>query len=158
MLRTMVTQLITHERIKTTLPKAKELRRLADQMVTLAKRGDLHARRQAAAVIRDDVTLAKLFEHFGPRYQHRQGGYTRILQTGRRYGDMAKMAYIEYVDRPGEMRPARTPWLEGAEKGAAALAAEAEAVQAKLDADAMAAAESDGESGAGEPTATTKSN
>ena len=110
MLRNLVTSLIQHERIRTTVPKAKELRRVAEQMVTLGKRGDLHARRQAAKVVRDKATLHKLFATIAPRYQERNGGYTRILRVGPRYGDMADMAIIEYVDRYGELRPASRPW------------------------------------------------
>ncbi|CAD7696551.1 unnamed protein product [Ostreobium quekettii] len=107
MLRTLVTQLIKHERIQTTLPKAKELRRLADKMVTLGKQGTLHAQRQASAVIREDVAKRKLFTEFAERYRFREGGYTRIMRSERRINDAAQMAFIEYVDREGELRPAR---------------------------------------------------
>ena len=110
MLRNMVTSLIKHERIVTTLPKAKELRRLADKMVGLGKDGSLHARRQADTVIREKPVLTKLFEVLGPRYQEREGGYTRVMKLSRpRKGDNADMAVIEYVDRPGEIRAARPP-------------------------------------------------
>ena len=110
MLRNMVTSLIKHERIVTTLPKAKELRRLADKMVGLGKDGSLHARRQADTVIREKPVLTKLFEVLGPRYQEREGGYTRVMKLSRpRQGDNADMAVIEYVDRPGEIRAARPP-------------------------------------------------
>ena len=91
--------MIEHEQIKTTLPKAKELRPVVEKLITLAKRGDLHARRQAAAMLKQDKDVAKLFAVLGPRYQERQGGYTRILKAGFRYGDMAPMAIIEFVDR-----------------------------------------------------------
>ncbi|ODS01885.1 50S ribosomal protein L17 [Methyloceanibacter superfactus] len=91
--------LIKHEQIATTLPKAKELRRVADRLITLAKRGDLHARRQAFARIRDEATVSKLFETLGPRYAARPGGYTRVMKAGFRYGDSAPMAVIELVDR-----------------------------------------------------------
>lgn len=91
--------LIKHEQIATTLPKAKELRRVAERLITLAKRGDLHARRQAYARIRDDDMVAKLFETLGPRYADRPGGYTRVLKAGFRFGDSAPMAVIELVDR-----------------------------------------------------------
>ena len=110
MLRNMVTSLIEHDRIRTTVPKAKELRRVADKMVTLAKDGSLHARRRAARVVRDRGTLNKLFEQLGPRYTQREGGYTRVIKCGNRYGDWAPMAYIEFVDRDGEMRVASRPW------------------------------------------------
>ena len=95
----MAGSLIEHEQIKTTLPKAKELRRVVEKLVTLGKRGDLHARRQAAAQLKQDVHVAKLFEVLGPRYADRAGGYVRVLKAGFRYGDMAPMAIIEFVDR-----------------------------------------------------------
>jgi len=91
--------LLTHEQIKTTLPKAKDLRRVADKMISLGKRGDLHARRQALAVLRDEAAVKKLFEVLGPRYTERPGGYTRVLKAGFRHGDAAPMAFIELVDR-----------------------------------------------------------
>ena len=95
----MVGSLIEHEQIKTTLPKAKELKRIADKLITLGKRGDLHARRQAASQLKQDAYVAKLFDVLGPRYKDRAGGYTRVLKAGFRYGDMAPMAIIEFVDR-----------------------------------------------------------
>jgi len=95
----MAGSLIEHEQIKTTLPKAKELRRIVEKLITLVKRGDLHARRQADARLKQDIHTAKLFEVLGPRYQDRQGGYVRIMKAGFRYGDMAPMAIIEFVDR-----------------------------------------------------------
>ncbi|MBC7157199.1 MAG: 50S ribosomal protein L17, partial [Rhodobacteraceae bacterium] len=95
----MAGSLIEHEQIKTTLPKAKELRSIVEKLITLGKRGDLHARRQAAAALKQDGHVAKLFEVLGPRYAERQGGYTRVLKAGFRYGDMAPMAIIELVDR-----------------------------------------------------------
>lgn len=95
----MAGSLIEHEQIKTTLPKAKELRRVAEKLVTLAKKGDLHARRQAASRLKQDAHVAKLFDVLGPRYKDRQGGYVRVLKAGFRYGDMAPMAIIELVDR-----------------------------------------------------------
>ncbi|MBJ2152058.1 50S ribosomal protein L17 [Paracoccus sp. IB05] len=91
--------LIEHEQIKTTLPKAKELRPIIEKLITLAKRGDLHARRQAAAQLKEDKDVEKLFAILGPRYKERQGGYVRVLKAGFRYGDMAPMAIIEFVDR-----------------------------------------------------------
>ncbi|MCC5958411.1 50S ribosomal protein L17 [Roseinatronobacter sp. S2] len=91
--------LIEHEQIKTTLPKAKELRPIIEKLITLAKRGDLHARRQAASQLKQDMHVAKLFEILGPRYKDRQGGYVRIMKAGFRYGDMAPMAIIEFVER-----------------------------------------------------------
>ncbi|HKJ61227.1 MAG TPA: 50S ribosomal protein L17 [Hyphomicrobiales bacterium] len=95
----MAAALIKHEQIVTTLPKAKDLRRVAERLITLAKRGDLHARRVVASRLRDEKMAAKLFETIGPRYKDRNGGYTRVLKAGFRYGDSAPMAVIELVDR-----------------------------------------------------------
>lgn len=99
MLANMAVALIKHEQIVTTLPKAKELRPYVEKLVTLGKRGDLHARRQAYAALPDKVWAAKLFDVLGPRYQERQGGYIRVLKAGFRHGDSAPMAVIEFVDR-----------------------------------------------------------
>jgi large subunit ribosomal protein L17 len=99
MFANMAVALIKHEQIKTTLPKAKDLRRVVDRLVTLGKRGDLHARRQALSVLRDDAIATKLFEDLAGRYKDRPGGYTRVIKAGFRYGDMAPMAIIELVDR-----------------------------------------------------------
>jgi large subunit ribosomal protein L17 len=95
----MAGSLIEHEQIKTTLPKAKELRPIVEKLITLAKRGDLHARRQAAAQLKEDKDVVKLFDVLAARYKERNGGYTRVLKAGFRYGDMAPMAIIEFVDR-----------------------------------------------------------
>ena len=95
----MAGSLIEHEQIKTTLPKAKELKRVIDKLITLGKRGDLHARRQARSRLKEDQYVAKLFEVLGPRYKDRNGGYVRVMKAGFRYGDMAPMAIIEFVDR-----------------------------------------------------------
>jgi len=95
----MAAALLKHEQIKTTLPKAKDLRRLVDRLVTLGKRGDLHARRQALSVLHDRAIAGKLFDELATRYKDRQGGYTRVLKAGFRYGDMAPMAIVELVDR-----------------------------------------------------------
>ncbi len=99
MFANMAGSLIEHEQIKTTLPKAKELRPIVEKLITLAKRGDLHARRQAGAQLKEDRHLERLFAILGPRYQSRAGGYIRVLKAGFRYGDMAPMAIIEFVDR-----------------------------------------------------------
>jgi large subunit ribosomal protein L17 len=99
MFANMAGSLIEHEQIKTTLPKAKELRPIVEKLVTLAKRGDLHARRQAAAALKEDKHVERLFAILGPRYKDRAGGYIRVLKAGFRYGDMAPMAIIEFVDR-----------------------------------------------------------
>ncbi len=98
MMRNIVTSLLEHERIVTTVPKAKEARRMADKMITLGKRGNLHARRQALAYIQSDEIVAKLFDELSSQYAERQGGYTRIIRTGNRYGDAAPMAILELVD------------------------------------------------------------
>jgi large subunit ribosomal protein L17 len=99
MFRNVAAALIKHEQITTTLPKAKELRPVAEKLVTLGKRGGLHARRQAYAQLRDDTIVAKLFNALADRYKTRAGGYTRVLKAGVRYGDAAPMAIIEFVDR-----------------------------------------------------------
>ena len=99
MFRNMAHALIKHEQITTTLPKAKELRPVAEKLITLGKRGGLHARRQAYAQLRDDVIVAKLFSTLADRYKERKGGYCRVLKAGIRYGDAASMAVIELVDR-----------------------------------------------------------
>ena len=99
MFRNMSVALIKHEQITTTLPKAKELRPVVEKLVTLGKRGDLHARRQAIAQIRDVAMVKKLFDVLGPRYKDRKGGYTRILKAGFRHGDNAAVGVIEFVDR-----------------------------------------------------------
>ena len=119
MFSNMAVALLTHEQIKTTLPKAKELRRVADKMITLGKRGTLHARRRAHAYLRDDSAVSKLFGALAERYKERSGGYTRVMKAGFRYGDSAPMAVIELVDRD--------PDAKGAEdKARHALEAEAE--------------------------------
>ena len=99
MFQNMANALIKHEQIITTLPKAKDLRRVVEKLITLAKKGDLHARRQARAQLKEDQYVTKLFDVLGPRYAERQGGYLRVLKAGFRYGDMAPMAIIEFVDR-----------------------------------------------------------
>lgn len=104
MMSNLATSLFDKERITTTLPKAKELRRYVEKLVTLAKRGDLHARRQAAAKLKQEQHVAKLFEVLGARYAERPGGYVRVLKAGFRYGDMAPMAIVELVDRDPEAK------------------------------------------------------
>ena len=99
MFRNMATALLKHEQIKTTLPKAKELGPVVEQMITLGKRGSLHSRRQALSYLKDEAIVRKLFEGLAERYESRAGGYTRVLKAGYRYGDSAPMAYIELVDR-----------------------------------------------------------
>ena len=106
MFSNMVVSLLVHEQIKTTLPKAKELRRVADKMITLGKRGTLHTRRQAFSFLRDDDAVSKLFSALAERYKDRSGGYTRVLKAGYRYGDNAPMAVIELVDRDEDAKGA----------------------------------------------------
>ena len=116
----MAGSLIEHEQIKTTLPKAKELRPIVEKLITLAKKGDLHARRQARAQLKEDQYVTKLFDVLGPRYTERKGGYIRVLKAGFRYGDMAPMAIIEFVDRDvdakGAADKARVETEEAAEE------------------------------------------
>ncbi len=102
--RNLCTSLIEHEQIRTTLPKAKELRPIVEKLVTLGKRGDLHARRQALSVVADKELVNKLFTVIAERYKERNGGYTRVLKNGFRFGDSAAMAVIEFVDRDVEAK------------------------------------------------------
>ncbi len=125
MFSNMATSLFRHERIQTTVPKAKELRRVAEKLITLAKRGDLHARRQAARMVRDQEILQKLFADLGPRFADRQGGYTRVLKIGVRTGDNAPLAIIELVDAAeASVEEIEEPVVE--EEGVEVEAAEAE--------------------------------
>lgn len=107
LLRTQVSQLVEHERIETTIHKAKELRRIADKVITWGKEGTLAARRHAAGVLRRDDQVKKVFGELADRYKERQGGYTRVVRTQRRRDDAAQLAFIEYIDRPGELRTPR---------------------------------------------------
>jgi len=104
MFANMAAALIKHEQIKTTLPKAKELRPIVEKLVTLSRKNDLHARRQAISTVRDETQVKKLFDVLGPRYAARPGGYTRVLKAGFRHGDNAEMAFIEFVDRDPEAK------------------------------------------------------
>lgn len=122
MFANMAASLFKHEQIVTTLPKAKELRSVAEKLITLGKRGDLHARRLAAGRLRDERMTKKLFDVLGPRYKDRPGGYTRVLKAGFRYGDAAPMAVIELVDRD--------PSAKGTDSGPTAEADEAEEEEA----------------------------
>ena len=106
MFSNMAASLLRHEQISTTLPKAKELRSIADKMITLGKRGDLHARRQAHSFLQDGEVVAKLFDSLADRYKDRPGGYTRVLKAGFRYGDAAPRAVIELVDRDEDAKGA----------------------------------------------------
>ena len=104
MFANMTASLLLHEQIKTTKPKAKELRVFADRMITLGKKGGLHARRQAMSFLQDDEVVSKVFESLADRYRDRQGGYTRVLASGYRYGDSAPMAVIELVERDPDVK------------------------------------------------------
>lgn len=115
----MAQALVKHEQIKTTLPKAKELSPYVEKLITLAKRGDLHARRQAGAQLKQEAYVARLFAILGPRYKDRQGGYVRIMKAGFRYGDMAPMAIIEFVDRDPAAKGAADKARVEAEEAAA---------------------------------------
>src|ERR1700742_1658056 len=125
MFANMAAALIKHEQIVTTLPKAKDLRPIVEKLVTLGKRGDLHARRQAISQIRDIPMVKKLFEVIGPRYKDRNGGYTRVLKAGYRYGDSAPVAVIELVDRDMDAKGKEDLERPGAAKPAAPASAEA---------------------------------
>ncbi len=119
MFANMTVSLMLHEQIVTTVPKAKELRRFADRMITLGKRGGLHARRQANAFLRDDVIVRKVFSTLADRYRDRPGGYTRVLKAGFRYGDNAPLAVIELVDRDPQVKGAEDKARAAAEKALA---------------------------------------
>jgi large subunit ribosomal protein L17 len=122
MFANMCQALIKHEQIVTTLPKAKDLRPVVEKLVTLGKRGDLHARRQAISQIKDVALVGKLFEVLGKRYQSRNGGYTRVLKAGFRYGDNAPMAVIEFVDRDVDARGKDSGPVQGERENASAAA------------------------------------
>lgn len=126
-LSNMAVALIRHEQIRTTLPKAKELRPFVEKLITLGKRGGLHARRQALAVVRDTEVAAKLFGPLADRYRTRNGGYTRVLRAGMRYGDAADMAMIELVDRDPAAKGAADKARHEAEQAAKAEAESAAA-------------------------------
>ena len=122
MFSNMAAALIKHEQIVTTLPKAKDLKRVIDKYITLAKRGDLNSRRLAASRLRDEVMVKKLFDTLAPRYKNRAGGYSRVVKAGFRYGDSAPRAVIELVDRDTSIKG-----KEDRERHEAALAEKAEA-------------------------------
>lgn len=131
MFSNLANALIKHEQISTTLPKAKDLRPQVEKLVTLAKRGDLHARRQVMSVLKDADLVGKLFSTLAERYKDRKGGYTRVLKAGFRYGDMAPMAIIEFVDRDESAKGKDSGLGEGAEIEAPAPEAKAEKKPAK---------------------------
>ena len=153
--RSLVISLITHEKIKTTTPKAKEARRLADRLITFAKRGDLSARRHVASILNDKKAVQKLFDELGPRYADRPGGYTRVMKFGKpRRGDNAEMALLELVqdgDRPDKKRSGRK--AQPAKKPAAAKPkAESKAEEKAAEETAVATAEAEAENAAEETT------
>ena len=159
MFRNMVTSLFKHQRIKTTDAKAKELRRWADRLITLAKRGDLHARRQALAIVREKDVVHKLFEDAPNRFGKTSGGYTRVIKIGRRAGDAARVSIVELVSpetiagkpkkKPAKKKETTTAPEEKASKSKAAAAKEITAESAEESKD-QAAAEVTSESAAGE--------
>jgi large subunit ribosomal protein L17 len=118
MFANMAQALIKHEQIITTLPKAKDLRPVVEKLITLGKRGDLHARRQAISQVRDVALVKKLFDVLGPRYKDRHGGYTRVLKAGFRYGDNAPLGVIEFVDRDVDARGQDSGPVHGEEEAA----------------------------------------
>ena len=122
MFANMAAALIKHEQIKTTLPKAKDLRRVCDRLITLGKRGGLHARRQALSVLKDPKLVEKLFSTLAERYASRPGGYTRVLKSGFRYGDAAPMAVIELVDRDTDAKGQDSGPVQGGDEDEAEAA------------------------------------
>ncbi len=114
MFANMVCSLIEHEQIQTTLPKAKELKKIVDKYITLGKRGSLHSRRQAISRLKQNSAVIKLFETLAPRYKDRNGGYTRVLKAGFRYGDAAPLAVVEFVDRDVSAKGAKDKELQEA--------------------------------------------
>ncbi|MBL95561.1 MAG: 50S ribosomal protein L17 [Magnetovibrio sp.] len=117
MFSNMTTSLITHEQIETTLAKAKEVRRFADKMISLGKKGSIHSRRQAFSFLRSQIAINKLFSSLAERYKERPGGYTRVLKAGFRYGDSAPMAIVELVDRDPDARGAEDKQRVESEEG-----------------------------------------
>ena len=122
MFANMAAALIKHEQIVTTLPKAKDLRPVVEKLITLAKKGGLHARRQAMAEVRDETQVKKLFDVLAARYKERQGGYLRIMKAGFRHGDSAPMAVIEFVDRDPDARGKNSGPVQQADEPAEAAA------------------------------------
>lgn len=135
MMRNMVTSLLEHDRITTTDARAKELRKLTDRMITLGKRGDLHARRQAMQIVQDKKVVAKLFERLASRYQDRPGGYTRIIKLGTRPGDNASMSIIELVEEEFTSRPRKTASSEKGSVAAQPVKAEPAKEEAEVEAE-----------------------
>ncbi|MGH9543447.1 MAG: 50S ribosomal protein L17 [Terriglobales bacterium] len=131
LLRNLVTSLVLEERVRTTVPKAKAIRPWAERMITLGKRGTLHARRQAASYLQDPAAVAKLFEDIAPRFGDRAGGYTRIVRTGFRVGDNAEMAFIEYLGSEKVQQAKKQRRAQRMEKKVEAQKKAAEELQAK---------------------------
>lgn len=145
MFRNMVTSFLNHEKITTTDAKAKELRSIAEKMITLGKRGDLHAMRQAAAYIRDKKVVTKLFTTIAPRYKERPGGYTRIVKLGIRPGDNAPLSLIELVEEQMEQKPAKKPAAKKEASKAAAPKAEMPVTTSQAEAPAQQTAVNEGD-------------
>jgi large subunit ribosomal protein L17 len=139
MLRNMATSIVVHERIRTTDTRAKEVRRVLEKMITFAKRGDLNARRQAARFIRGNDVLKKLFTEIGPRFQQREGGYTRIIKIGNRHGDNAPMVIIELVEGGEVKKKAGSAAKKSAKKAAAAKTAKQAAPEVEAPAETASA-------------------
>ncbi len=139
MLRNMVTSLFEHEKISTTDARAKELRPMAEKLITLAKRGDLHARRLVSAVVRDRKVVAKLFERIAPRYAERPGGYTRIIKLGHRLGDNAPLSLITLVEEEYAPKAPKKTAKPAPEKKTAPVPVAAPVVEAPLEAEVAAA-------------------
>jgi large subunit ribosomal protein L17 len=127
MFRNMVTSLLNYERIYTTVPKAKEMRRWAEWMITLGKRGDLHSRRQALSIVREKKIVFKLFDELAQRYENRHGGYTRIVKVGFRRGDASPMCLLELITEGGGKRAKKSKKSSKAEQSAAAAPEESSA-------------------------------
>jgi large subunit ribosomal protein L17 len=144
MFRNQLASLIQSERIITTLPKAKELRPLAEKLITLAKNDSVHARRQAARQVPDDALIAKLFDTIGPRFSTRPGGYTRIMKLGARRGDAAEMAILELVERSADATEAKSEPAAPAKKAPKKAAPKAEASEEKPKRAKKAAAPAEG--------------
>jgi large subunit ribosomal protein L17 len=141
MFKNMVTSLLRHERIETTTPKAKELKRIADKVITLGKKGTPHARRQAYVQVRDVEVLNKLFESIGPRFSARPGGYTRIIKLGRRAGDNAEVSVIELVEKTPAAAEGEGKEAKGEPKAKAPARPKAEKTEKKAEAKEKAKAE-----------------
>jgi large subunit ribosomal protein L17 len=147
----LTSELIEHERIRTTITKAKAVKPIAEQMITLGRRGDIHARRQAVAFLRSKDIVHKLFDEIGPRFAQRPGGYARIVRIGPRLGDAAEMVYLELVDTPLVFKTKLSDLPDEPEEAAAAAGAPATEVGAAVEEPAAGSAEPAAEAEGGEP-------